>query len=368
MRKGLIFLKDYPRLVINKEKLTENVNYILKQCDQRGISVSGVVKGFNGLSELVWLYDNLEFDCIADSRIDRLKQYKQMGVKKPLMLLRVPQLCELSDVSKYCDISLNSEYTTISKINEHCKALGNKHGVLLMLDLGDLREGIVDENEAVETAVKIEKELENIELKGVGTNLGCYGAIKPSEQNLGKLVKIAREIEQKIGRPLEILSGGATTSLPLMLDGKMPDGINNLRIGEAILNAYDLDKLWNYPIPELHQDAFTLETQVVEVRTKPSYPMGELFVDAFGNIPVFEDKGLRKKAIVALGKLDMGLPGDLLPALEGVTVLGASSDHTILDIEECKEKIEVGSIVKFNVKYIGMLYASSSFTVKKIFV
>ena len=361
-------MADYPRLVINKQKLLENINQMVKLCGEKGIMVSGAVKGFNGLPELVRVYDGSDCAHIGDSRMTRLKQYRQMGIQKPLLLLRLPQMCEISDLVRYCDISLNSEYETVCAINAQAKMAGVTHEVILMVDLGDLREGIFDEEEAVAMAIKIEKELEHVVLKGIGTNLGCYGAVKPTETNIGRLVGIARRIESEIGRKLELISAGATSSVPLALSGNMPEGANHLRVGEDILLAEDLDKIWNKKTPGMHQDAFVLEAQVIEVRDKPSHPVGEMFVDAFGKEPTFEDIGTRKKALVALGKQDVGQALDIAPLLPGIRILGGSSDHLILDVEECAETIKVGSVIRFEVFYGGVVFTTSYQNVHKYYI
>ncbi len=357
----------YPRLVINLQKVKENIDIVTKLCEEHGIYLTGVVKGFNGLNEIVRLYDSCNIAHIGDSRLSRLCEYKKIGLKTPLMLIRLPMQSEIPDLVRFCDISLNSCYETIEKINDVCYVLGTKHSVILMADLGDLREGIFDIDEVVETAVRIEKKLPYVELAGLGTNLGCYGAIKPTEKNIGQLVLIAELIENKIGRKLNIISAGATSSLPLMLSGKMPMRANNLRIGEGILLNYDMPILWDFHIKGLHQDAFLLEAQVLEIFTKPSYPIGEIFIDAFGNTPEYEDIGMRKRALIGVGKLDIGTPSSLIPTIEGITIIGGSSDHTILDITDTKEKIEVGSVLSFRLKYQSLMFLSSSQTVGKVY-
>ncbi len=361
-------MNDYPRLIIDKAKLLHNIQKVCHTCKAHGISVSCVVKGFNGLPELVRLYDQTDCLHIADSRLDRLQQYKQMGIQKPLMLVRIPMPCEASNVVRYCDISLNSDIHTLRALNACAATYNVNHGVLLMADLGDLREGIFDEEEMIQTAETVEKELEHITLEGIGTNLGCYGAVVPNEQNTGQLVQLARRIEERLGRSLNIISAGSSTTLPLVWDNHMPAGANNLRIGEGIILAQDLEKLWNYPTPDYVQDIFTLEAQVIEVRQKPSRPIGQIFVNAFGSKPEFKDKGIRKRALLGLGKLDVGGTVNLLPTLPGIEILGGSSDHVILDIQDCEVPIQTGDILRFHLMYESLLFASASPFIKKVLI
>lgn len=78
------------------------------------------------------------------------------------MMIRIPLLTEKEEIIKYCDISLNSEYKTIKVLNEEAKRQNKTHKIILMVDLGDLREGYFNYEELINDAVKIENELENI--------------------------------------------------------------------------------------------------------------------------------------------------------------------------------------------------------------
>jgi len=358
----------YPQLKINTRKIYENARDLVKYCHEREITISGVIKGFNALPEVVNEFIRADCAHIASSRIEQLIEIKKQGLDVCCMLIRLPMYCELENLVKYVDISLNSELCTLELINDLCKKNNKSHGVILMLDLGDLREGFIDESEIINAAIYVEKSLEHIELKGIGTNLGCYGSVRPTIENLSKLVAVANEIEKKTGRKLEIISGGSTTTISLLLEGKLPKGINNLRVGEAILLNRDLPDLWKVPVLNLHQQTFILKAQVVEIKDKPTYPIGELFIDAFGNLPEYTDRGIRKRAILAVGKQDFAMHDKLIPLLEGIEIIGSSSDHLIIDIENCEEKIDIGDILEFDMYYAPMLYLTASIGVKKVYV
>lgn len=199
---------------------------------------------------------------------------------------------------------------------------------------------------------------------GVGTNLGCYGSIKPTVQKMEELCEIADRIENKIGRRLEIVSGGATSSFPLVLEENMPERINNLRIGEGIILARDLKELWGLDMSYLYQDVFTLKAEIVEIKDKPTHPVGEIFIDGFGNRPVYEDRGIRKRAILGIGKLDYALNDKIIPRIEGFEVIGASSDHMIADIEDSGRNLKTGDIISFDICYPAMMYLTNSKYIK----
>ena len=148
----------------------------------------------------------------------------------------------------------------------------------------------------------------------------------------------------------------------------MPKRINLLRVGEGILLAKDLKDLWGYDQSYMYQDVFKLRCEVIEVKDKPTHPIGEIFVDAFGNKPTYEDRGIRKRALIALGKVDYAYIDELIMNEEGAFIVGASSDHTIIDIEDAKRDIKVGDIIEFDLCYATMVYLTNSDNINKVFI
>lgn len=358
----------YPALEIDQKKLLNNVAEIVNLCKTNGIEVAGVVKGVNGEMGVVDSFVAGGVRQIASSRIDQLKNSKLKHQNIETLLLRLPMLSELEGVAAWTDISLNSEKQTLVALNGVCENLGKTHGVILMMDLGDLREGDFNDQDLIDLAIFVEKELKYIKLEGVGTNLGCYGAIKPTPVNLGKLCDTAKTIEGHIGRSLRIISGGATSSLPLLLEGNMPDRVNHLRIGEGILLNMDLPELWGVNFDNLHQDVFTLKAQIIEIKTKPSYPVGEIFIDAFGHTPEYQDRGIRKRAILGIGKQDFAMEDKLAPRDGEAFIVGSSSDHLIVDIEDCSGNYQVGDVMDFDIFYGPMLHLCTCPHVQKAIV
>ncbi|MBU3158465.1 alanine/ornithine racemase family PLP-dependent enzyme [Clostridium frigoris] len=358
----------YPMLEINLKKVYENVRKIVEMCNQRGISIAGVVKGFNAIPEVSLQFVHAGCQYIASSRMDQIIKLKEYGLNKPFMMLRIPMFSEIKEIVKFAHISLNSEMETLNMIQKECESQGKNHKVILMLDLGDLREGVFDKAEFINLAIHVENHLRNVELYGVGTNLGCYGAIVPTIENLRRLCNIAEIIESKINRKLDIISGGATSSLPLIIDGKMPKRINNLRVGEGILLAEDLEKFWGYDMKHMHKDTFILKAQIVEIKNKPTHPIGKVFIDAFGRKPTYEDNGIRKRALLAVGKQDFGLHDKLIPQKQGVKIIGSSSDHLIVDIEDCDIEPKLGDILGFLMYYPPMMYLTENSSIPKIFI
>ena len=84
-------------------------------------------------------------------------------------------------------------------------------------------------------------------------------------------------------------------------------------------------------------------------------------------VPVFEDKGIMKRAILACGRQDI-VPDQLFPVDDSISIIGGSSDHTIMDMTNAKKDYRVGDIVRFNMGYSSLLAGFTSEYVKKEFV
>ncbi|MBE6040398.1 MAG: alanine/ornithine racemase family PLP-dependent enzyme [Clostridiales bacterium] len=356
-------MKKRPTLVVDHSALRENMSMVTGWCRDAGIDVAGVVKATTGMASVALDYESCGARWIASSRLEQLARVKDAGVKVPLLMIRVPMISELDEMVRICDYSLQSELDTLKALERAALSAGVTHNVILMADLGDLREGCFEKEELVDLAKYVEDRLDGIHLAGIGTNLGCVGSVKPTEEKMLMLADRAEAVEQAIGRPLEIVSGGATSSLMPLFDGVMPPKINMLRIGAIVFCGPNEDLFTCYgrqEVSEMRDDAFVLEAEVIETNTKPTHPIGELGVDAFGKKAVYTDRGRRRRAILAIGRADYGDIDDLIPQLEGSEVTMASGDHTILDIEDCKEILRVGDIVRFKLKYSAILRLTAS--------
>ena len=291
-----------------------------------------------------------------------LKQEEYTGESRNV-ILDMPG--EVDEVIRHADISQQSKIRTVQLLGKAAKAQGKRHKVVLMVDMGDLREGVFFQNRddlfALAAAVLEE---EALELYGVGVNLSCFGGILPDETNLGGLVEAAEAIREKFGVPLPFVSGGNTSSVSMLLEGRIPKGITNLRIGEGILLGNDTSGL--KPIPLYHRDCFTLEAELAEVKIKPSKPIGPVGTNAFGEVVEFPDRGIMKRGILAIGRQDV-FPDDLTPRDGEVEILGASSDHLIVNLTDAKRDYKVGDILSFDVNYGALLRLCTSEYVKRTY-
>lgn len=359
-KRGYSMNDRYPMLEVKYDHLVSNVRAVISKCNALGINVTGVYKGTSGNIKVAEAFCDGGLKSIASSRINELKAVRNKGLNVELMLIRIPMLSEVEDVVKYSDVSLESEIEVIKAINKEASKQNKVHDIILMADIGDLREGYWDKDEMADIAFFIDNNLKNIHLRGIGTNVGCYGSVAATPEKLSELVSVAELVESRIGRKLEIISGGATSSYMRVLDKDMPKGINHLRIGEEILLARDLDMVYNHKDPDIYQDCFSIKAEVIEVKRKPTHPVGELAVDAFCRTPEYEDRGIRNRALLGIGRADFAYLEELVPVEEGIEVIGASSDHTIIDIEDAKREIKVGDIIEFKMNYALLLFLTHS--------
>ena len=352
-------MRAYPKLKVDLEKFRENYRLMNQLCERGGVEMAFVIKGCAGFPKVVETAVKEGAKIIATSRFEQFQALGENWHKAEKLLLRIPMPSEIPDVIKWCDMSLESDLDVLKMLNREAKKQQTIHQVILMIDLGDLREGFWDPQELVNAAMEVENSMDNLELIGVGTNLFCYGAVKPTPEKMDQLVKVKDQVEAAIGRELKYVSGGGTTSVPLVYDGTMNKDVNMLRVGEAVILGRDLLEIFGCKVEGMHNDVFVLESQLAEVREKPSYPEGEFIVDAFGLKPEFEDKGIIKHGIVGAGKVDYGYSDMLIPRDKGLEVLGASSDHTIVNMTDMETEPKVGDVVSFNLAYANIVHLAS---------
>jgi predicted amino acid racemase len=353
--------KIYPCVEVDLAKLTHNVKNVLAMCNEKHINVTSVTKVFCASNPIVEAILRAGVKSVADSRIMNLKKMKDLNCNK--MMLRIPMISEAYEVAKYSDVSLNSELATIVKLGVAARDLNKNHNIILMVDLGDLREGVLVED--VSSVIKEIIKIDNISLIGLGTNLTCYGGVIPERENLGVLIKLKEEMEKSFGLCLPVISGGNSSSLYMVMNDTMPKEINQLRIGESIVLGRET--AYGLPVPNCYADSFILKGEIIELKSKQTLPRGTIGMDAFGNKPDFEDKGIRKRAIIAVGRQDIRLEG-LTPMDKNISIFGASSDHLILDVTECEKELKVGDIVDFEIDYGCLLAAMTSPYVEKYYI
>ncbi len=347
-----------PRLEIDLGKIHHNASTLVERLADRGISVTAVTKATLGCPEIAGELRRAGVRGLGDSRIENIEALRHARVAGPMTLIRSPMLSQVDRVVAHVEVSFNTELDVIRKLSTAAQVAGLTHGIILMVELGDLREGIMPGD--LKNTVRDLLRLPNIVLKGIGTNLACRSGVSPDTKNMAELSELAGAIESIFGLQLEIVSGGNSANLKWALSGADTGRINDLRLGESILLGRE--PLHRQPIDALHTDAIELVAEVIESNVKPSQPWGEIAQTAFGEQPPAVDRGDIRQAILAIGRQDID-PSGLQPPL-GIEILGASSDHLIVDTGS--EGVSVGSELTFQLNYSALVRAMTSPFVTKI--
>lgn len=350
----------FPSIEINPKKVLENTRTIVSLCEERNIDVCGVTKAVCGDPTVARAMIQGGVKQIADSRISNIQRMKEAGIDAEMILLRSPAPSIIDTVVEHVDISLVSEIHTLGMLNTSASISDKNHGVILMVDIGDRREGVLPD-ELMEL-VLLTRELNHISLRGIGTNVACYGGIIPTEQKMRQFSSIVADIESTIQETFLHLSGGNSANIPL-LHGDVDMGrVNHLRIGEGILLG--LETVGRSPIPGTHQDAFTIFAELVESKIKPSMPDGTIGQDAFGHIPRFVDRGTIHQGLLALGRQDI-VADSLSPLNPQIEILGVNSDYIVVDLG--KGMNNIGEALGFIPGYGSLLQAMTSPYVEKVY-
>lgn len=343
-----------PKVTVHLPHLRENVRTLIEYCNRHQIQPTGVTKVVGGDPVIAKILVEEGLTSLGDSRVENLR--RMAGISAEKWLIRPPMLSELEDLVQYGDVSLQSELAVLQALEAVCAQGKKRHKVILMVDLGDLREGFVEQEELLQVAEAVEA-MKWVELYGIGTNLTCFSFIVPSEEKMELLVTWSRSVEERIGRPLAVVSGGNSATIDLMLTGGIPAGVNNLRLGESIL--FGKERRHFQFLENTHQDVFRLSCEICELKEKPSLPWGEIGRDSYGNSPTFTDKGRRIQAICALGKQDFDVE-TCRPVEEGLVILGASSDHLMVDVTAGKRPYQVGGVLELELGYFSTMRAFTS--------
>ncbi|HRW15061.1 alanine racemase [Amaricoccus sp.] len=348
-----------PTIAIDLEAIAENTRAIVGRCAAQGVAVYGVTKATGGLPMVGRAMLRGGATGLGESRIDNVRRLRRGGLTCPIMMLRIPSITEAPDVVRLCDASLNSERAVLEALDTAAVQQARVHDVIVMLEMGDRREGVSAEE--LMPLCELVLESPGLRLAGLGANFMCASGVLPTMQKLEALAAHVEAVEARFGVRLDTVSGGNSANLPLMEQAAMPARINQLRIGAAILRGEN--SITGDTLPWLRGDAFSLEAELVEIKTKHSLPEGETGRDAFGMVKTFVDRGERVRGIVNLGRVDMR-PEGLTARDPDVEITTASSDHLIVDLTGSK-RFAVGDPIRFDMDYGALVQAFLSPYVEK---
>jgi predicted amino acid racemase len=345
---------ETPILEIDLDKIKSNATKLKSIFDEKNINIMFITKGFCANTNIISAVETVGIKYFGDSRMSNIIKVKKDKPYLDYTLIRIPKISELESMIDYCSTSLQSELLMIKRASKMAILKGKVHNIILMVDVGDLREGVLIED-VIETVEEIIK-LDGVNLIGIGTNVGCYGSIMPSKENTDILVKLKNKIKKECQYDISIISGGSTCTSNLIFNGTLAAGINFLRIGEAIL--FGEDSTNDKKIPGLIDDAFILKAEIIELKHKPSYPIGQMGKDAFGRITEYIDYGNIDRAILAIGRQDVVIEA-LDPIDSNIKILGGSSDHMICYLNPMTE-YKLGDLISFRCSYSAVLSATTS--------
>lgn len=341
-----------PRIEVNLYKLTHNARMLKNLFAKKGVQITGVVKAGAGSVEIARAVLNAGVHSLADSRIQNIKKFREAGLNVPFMLLRTPALSEVKHVVEYADMSLNSELEVVRALSQEATRQNKVHKIILMVEMGDLREGILPEH--LPGILQEVLQLKGVEVVGLGTNFACFGGIVPTEEKMKEFSQLVREVRETFDLELPIVSGGNSANYNWFVGAEEVGEVNNVRLGESIFLGKET--VHGTVIPGLYDDAFRLVAEVIELKRKPSLPYGESAQNAFGEKVHFEDKGIMQRGILNIGRQDVHVFG--LKPLDPVEVLGSSSDHIVID--STNSRLKLGDTISFSVDYGAMLSAMTS--------
>lgn len=361
-------------LIIHTKKIQHNILYLSKYLSEKNIQWSLITKVFSGdknfLKNVLTKEVVEHINSIGDSRLTSLKNLKEVNPDMKTIYIKPPAEVYADEVVKYADISLNSSFETIRSLNESAKKADKIHQIIIMIELGELREG-VNRSDLMSFYEEI-FELSHIEVIGLGSNLGCMYGIIPTYDKLLQLVLYKELISAKFKKDLKFISGGSSITLPLLKQGTVPKEVNHYRIGEAAF--FGISPFDNQKFEALAVDAFEFRANIIELKEKEQVPDGIMGDGNVGHTANYNQKNageLSIKAILDFGMLDVD-QNDIEPFYEDLSFVGITSDMLVVDLGENKDKngnqkYKVGDQIPFKPNYMAVARLLNSKFIDKVF-
>jgi predicted amino acid racemase len=348
---------------LDYQKLNHNFNYLNNLFEKRNIQWGVVSKLLCGNEAYIRELINMGIREVHDSRISNLKVIKKINKDVQTVYIKPPARRAVKSLVRYADVSFNTEFETIKLISEEAVRQNKKHKIIIMIEMGDLREGVLGDN-LIDFYSSI-FQLPNIEIIGIGTNLNCLNGVMPSHDKLIQLSLYKQLIDATFKVKIPWVSGGSSVTIPLLLKKMLPAGINHFRVGETLYFGNNL--VTNKTIKGMKSNVFTLYTEIVELMEKPIVPIGELGTNLAGEKYEVDEADYGKSSCRAL--LDIGLldvdPHHIKPIKSGIYITGASSDMLAVDLGKNRGGFKVGDLLAFNLDYMGVLKILNSNYIEK---
>ncbi|CAD7813256.1 Ornithine racemase [Chryseobacterium aquaeductus] len=351
-------------ITLNSQKLLHNYNFLNQIFEKNNIEWAVVAKLLCGNEKFLKCLLDVAKKEICDSRLTNLRHIKELSPKTQTVYIKPPAKRLAKSIVKYADVSFNTEIDTIKALSDEAVLQNKIHKIVIMLEMGELREGIMVKN--LSNFYGEVLQLPNIEVVGIGTNLNCLNGILPDEKKLFKLNRFKEIIEESHHTKIPHISAGSSVTIPLIFENKIPEGINHFRVGESLFFGTDVYN--DSTIGGMHQDIFRLTAEIIEIVEKPMIPAGDAGTNLTGETPMHDETNRGKtsvRAIVDLGILDVD-PKQIVPLSAGIEIIGASSDMMILDLSDNIYNFQVGDTIDFSMNYMAVLRAMNSEYVDKV--
>lgn len=340
-------------VILNRAKLKSNFDYLDSLFRKNGIQWSIVSKILCGNKD--YLRELLAFPIsqICDSRVSNLKIIKEINPDIETIYIKPPAKRAVKSIVRYADISMNTEFETIKLLSEEAQRQKKMHKIIIMIELGELREGIMRED-FIQFYSNVFK-FKNIEVVGIGTNLSCLYGVLPNHDKLIQLCLYEQLIEAKFNRQILYVSGGSSVTIPLIFQNLLPKGVNHFRVGETLFLGTDVYN--DTTFKKMKSNVFSLYSEIIELIEKPLIPMGEMGTNVEGHASDFDMEMIGKtsyRAIIDIGLLDVDVQ-HLTPADPDITIAGGSSDMLVIDLKENPQKYKVSDMLEFRLDYMGIL-------------
>lgn len=352
-------------LKLYRDRLRNNYEYLSHFFAQDDIDWGIVTKLLCGNQAFLQEVIDLGCEQLLDARISNLKQIKELAPDIQTVYIKPPPMRSIPSLVAYADVSFNTEYSTIKALSDEAVRQGKLHKVIIMIELGDLREGVLGEN--IKAFYEKVFELPGVRVIGLGANLNCLHGVMPNQDKLVQLVLYREILELKFGRKIPWISGGSSVTIQLMLQKKLPKGVNHFRIGETLFYGNNL--FTGKTIKGMHNDVFELFAEIIELREKPVMPYGELAENPSGEMTEIDEDRLGEtsvRAILDIGLLDIN-PKFLSCSDKQVRIVGAASDMLVVNLGKNKNRYKVGDHLRFRIKYMGALHLmNSDYVIKEV--
>ncbi|MBA3985940.1 MAG: alanine/ornithine racemase family PLP-dependent enzyme [Flavobacteriales bacterium] len=351
-------------VTLSKSSLKNNYHFLQKLFERNSIEWAPVVKMLCGNKKYLDYLLSLGNEQVCDARLSNIKTIKAIKPQAETIYIKPPAKKIIPGIVKFADLSFNTEYSTMKWLSKEAVKQNKIHRVIIMIELGDLREGIMGED-LIEFYQKV-FELPNIEVVGIGSNLNCLSGVMPSKDKLIQLSLYEQLIEAKFGKKIIGVSGGSSVMVPLLMKGQVPKGVNHFRIGETLFFGIDLFE--NKTINGMKDDVFLLHAEIIEITEKPSVPYGVMEANPSGEIFEIDDNDYgktQKRAILDIGLLDISKMDFLFPTEGDLQFVGASSDMLVVDVSTTAKNYKVGDLITFKISYMGALGLMNSNYIEK---